>query len=502
MKIKSNVSVALLKGVYAGTFVDLAVDADGNMITILRGADGNDVAVDGSGYLSTAIKGKHGAAYSDVGVDASGNLITIIRGAAGNDVGVDASGNLTAIIRGSTGVINQDASGNLAAAMKGLEGANVRDIAVDASGQMISIMKGAAGNNVAVDASGRLAAMMKGLEGATVRDIAVDASGNMIAIMRGAAGNDVAVDVSGNLTSVIHGSTGVINQDASGNLVAAMKGLEGANVRNIAVDASGNMISVMKGNYGGVLKTWKVDTDGRGEMFISDPTDVWGNIVPMGLAEHAARTHAPPMTFDRRGDVLRWVDFESATPNYIIDTVGSPTYGRTCDTAANGNFSYKSSLNNNGDSVDILVPINDFHNTKVGVQSVFATASTDLAYYLLIAYYDGANVYSAWLYYMFDSDIAYIRVAGGASVSIGTIHYFGNIHNFSSMKLVIDINTQKYVRAIVFGTEFDISAYSLYSGADASAKHIMCGVYNKSIGSGVQTSYTDDIIITENEPEN
>ena len=439
MKIKSNVSVALLKGVYAGTFIDLAVDADGNMITILRGAAGNDVAVDGSGYLSTAIKGKHGAAYSDVGVDASGNLITIIRGAAGNDVAVDASGNITSVIRGSTGVINQDASGNLAAAMKGLEGANVRDIAVDASGQMISIMKGAAGNNVAVD--------------------------------------------------------------ANGYLTASMKGLEGANVRDIAVDASGNMISVMKGDYAGALKTWKVDSAGRGEMFISDPTDVWGNVNLMGLGEHALRTHAPPITFDRRGDILMWADFESSTPNYKAGNSGSATCARSTDVAKHGNFSLKAALNGGvGAWAKCEMITNNFHVGGFGFSGEFASDDTNYMFYIFMEYDDGTQwKYTAELSYRPSDGRVQILIPTVGMTTVGTVKSYQSKYNFSTIKLVADLGSEQYMRALVFGEEIDISAYATYKQATDVNKSFISYIYYDAPSSNTVV-YTDNIIVTENEP--
>ncbi len=61
--------------------------------------------------------------------------------------------------------------------------------------------------------------------------------------------------------------------------------------------------TVITGNHAGELVPMKFDAEGRGELYITDSVDVWGNIKVMGLAELAARLGSP-MLFDRRGNIL------------------------------------------------------------------------------------------------------------------------------------------------------------------------------------------------------
>lgn len=89
-----------IHGLYAGTMVTIAVDADGNMLGILQG--------------------EHAGALKKIALDAGGRIITVLRDPA-NDryLAVDADGNLTSVMKG-------DFAGVL------------KTIAVDANGVMLA----------------------------------------------------------------------------------------------------------------------------------------------------------------------------------------------------------------------------------------------------------------------------------------------------------------------------------------------------------------------------
>jgi hypothetical protein len=91
------------------------------------------------------MSGKYGSQFKPVAIDANGNLISIIRDPVSlNYAAVDASGYFTNI-------------------MKGLEGANLRTIAVDADGNIVGVFKGDYGGTlktVAVDTEGRIQAVL------------------------------------------------------------------------------------------------------------------------------------------------------------------------------------------------------------------------------------------------------------------------------------------------------------------------------------------------------
>ena len=236
-----------------------------------------------------------------------------------------------------------------------------------------------------------------------------------------------------------------------------------------------------------------------GEAYPRDTIDVWGQTRPMGNSELSVRVHAPPITFDRRGDVLRWTNFESATPNYMTDDAGAPTHGRTDDTAQTGDFSYKCDVDN-GEAVLVKIVTNDFHEGRVGSSTAFSALDSKIRVGNLIFYNKDTKYYTGEIRYNVDTGVLDMLNSGGTYTTIDTVRYGKYIYNFSTFKLVADIETKKYVRAIVFGVEYDLSQHSLKSVGAPSGCYLVSRVTIEGLAAGVNTAYIDNIVLTENEP--
>ena len=237
-------------------------------------------------------------------------------------------------------------------------------------------------------------------------------------------------------------------------------------------------------------------------MFVKDPVDAWGEETTIGLAEHAVRTQAPPLVYDRRGGVIRWVDFESSTPNYEIDkTVGS-AFDRSTNTAHAGSFSGKVDVPASAsDYCRIIQYINDFHLGKMGLSAQFASADTAFDLHLKLQYHDGVTVHDAELMYKYSTGALFVNTPTG-SVGIDSVDRYASIYNFSTIKVVADFSTDKYVRALMFGNEYDLSAYTIRTAGSASIKHIEPRFEIVGAAGSAATAYVDDIILTENEAGN
>lgn len=241
--------------------------------------------------------------------------------------------------------------------------------------------------------------------------------------------------------------------------------------------------------------------DISGEVLIKDTTDVWGNSVPMGLGELAVRTHAPPIVFDRRGDVLRWVDFESATQKFIASTLGgTPTYNRSNTTATNGSFSYLISGAAAADSAQVAMQTNDFHVGNIGYSVSLASDDIKYSHRCNIYYYTGSDFYRATLKYDKNTEKLYYLNSSSSYVEIADIPYSANKYNFSTFKVVVDLTNMKYLRAICFGNEYDLSEHTLYSTNSAVTRHIKGSSIITGIDATAFSVYIDNMILTENEP--
>ncbi len=78
--------------------------------------------------------------------------------------------------------------------------------------------------------------------------------------------------------------------------------------------------------------------------------------------------------------------------------------------------------------------------------------------------------------------------------------YYPWLRNWATIKLVIDIETNMFVRAIVFGTEYDLSMYALEDFAPSLARHVECTTFLATDAAASKTGYFDDFAKTTNEP--
>ncbi len=195
--------IAVMKGDDAGTLRTIAVDSNGQLISVIKGDQGV-VAQDASNRLLSVMEGSQDLPVAQKAV--TGELITVMQGDQGLDVAQQAiTGELISVIKGDQGVVAQDASNKLISVIQGSTGIAV---AQDASNRLISVIKGSQGLDVAQQAvTGELIAVMQGLEGANLRTVAVDVSGNMVAVMKG--------DYAGTLKTVAVDSLGLMQADIS-----------------------------------------------------------------------------------------------------------------------------------------------------------------------------------------------------------------------------------------------------------------------------------------------
>jgi len=300
-------------------------------------------------------------------------------------------------------------------------------------------------------------------------------------LIRGSTGNDAIVD-------------------ANGNLVCMLKGSENL---PIAQDATGNMVAVMKGNYDGVLKTWKVDDEGRGEMFISDPTDVWGNVVSIGPGELAARLGSP-IVWDKRGSLLWYEGFETELTEF--ENAG----GTTNRTPAHKYSGECSLLVTTAATASVLAGVTTVFShpplTKsIGFETVFTKHDDHEYIYIDISVMDGTTGH----YPSFRIDVQNGKLQYYApgptwtdfATGIALDDSYGTVLLWHHLKIVFDISTGKYVRCILDNTEYDMSSYSFDTAADTHLYTRIQAFTSPSINSAL-TSYFDHFALTSNEPEN
>jgi hypothetical protein len=241
-------------------------------------------------------------------------------------------------------------------------------------------------------------------------------------------------------------------------------------------------------------------------MFIKDPKDVRGKEVSIGLSELAARSLAVPMTFDRRGDILYWDDFESPTMKCYPRAYGNATANRSVDYSKTGDFSLKcvtDAIVGVGDYAGLMYSHNDYHLSKVGTQISFMCADTTNDYKIMnfLYWYDGSNQYQALVYwYNATGKLWYKNSAGVMTEIAGTYKYKYNSRNFATIKLVVDMEKKEYVRVLLFGSEIDMSGIAIQNAGASSDRYLYTSFTIGNESAVSSTMYFGNYILTENEP--
>lgn len=240
-------------------------------------------------------------------------------------------------------------------------------------------------------------------------------------------------------------------------------------------------------------------------VFLKDPVDKWGEEKTIGLAEHAVRAHAPPIPYDRRGSVLFWEDFESPTMKGKKYGAAGATVNRSVDTAKFGDFSLK--------CVTTAVAhelsgreyyISDLHdNEQVGIQATFTSAeTTKYAIGLDISYYDRTHLHAASIRWDKDTgNVTYVDSTGSYATLQAVPTFHPDLVNWGTMKLVVDFSSGNYIRALIFGSEYDLSGIAYQTTASVVGYKVAAiRIYIATTEAVVKTGYFDNFLLTEGEP--
>lgn len=219
-------------------------------------------------------------------------------------------------------------------------------------------------------------------------------------------------------------------------------------------------------------------------------------------AELAARLNSVD-TYDRRGNVILIEDFEAATLKWVTSTVGvgaaanlSAAWAKrgstscilTAGAGAAGNA-----------QIARYVPV--LNAGKIGGEISFTIDPDTTLIYFVIAYYDGANTYQAYMMYDHANTRLRYRAAGGAFVTLVDPLILDDQYNiFHSIKVVLDINLMEYVRVIVDNTQTSMAGIQSYNLISAFNPIIIYWVHHASDNAAAKSIYVDDFILTQNEP--
>jgi len=220
------------------------------------------------------------------------------------------------------------------------------------------------------------------------------------------------------------------------------------------------------------------------------------------IAELAARIGSI-VTFDRRGDIVWLDDFENGITKWSISagTTGSSIAISTAR-ARNG---ANSALLTGGSDGSFQVSMAHQHAlqvaSKLGMEISFHIVGTIKTLLFTANYFDGVNVHTAEFEWVQATEDLVIKDESDADVVVASSIGFSTLASmFNTLKLVYDIDTGKYVRLIVNNVTYDISATSFQVTANDEAPRVNVVLTLTSRSGQNDTTYVDDVIITQNEP--
>ncbi len=207
-------------------------------------------------------------------------------------------------------------------------------------------------------------------------------------------------------------------------------------------------------------------------------------------------------TFDRRGDVIFIDDFEIESNAWQGGGDAGDSYARqSSNYCRSGQCSYRLY---GGTGVGMYcqlqrkIPIPVL--SKLGSEVSFMFSANSEYIYFGIILYNGTNRLQGIVRYypseaklkLYDSTATWQEIATNLNLQSGS-------YLFHTIKIVVDANSEEFVRLILDSTEYDISAYSLHKSADATHPYIQF-YYGHVQNANYLDLYVDDAIVTQNEP--
>ena len=210
-----------------------------------------------------------------------------------------------------------------------------------------------------------------------------------------------------------------------------------------------------------------------------------------------------PVSYDRRGNVVWMDDFEDNINKWTQTHVG-----------AGGSIELSTEAARNGASSCKLITPSDTtlfasiqHGcgmlglSNYGVELNYAHQVTGSRLILTMGRYDGAiNHYGVIDITQATGVLRIYDQITAAYVTLDTLSVLSEPEVWHTLKLVIDMRTNMYVRAMFNETTYDLSDYGLLAQVIATSPHIAWNIKLSTLDAGNEHVYIDDVIVTQNEP--
>lgn len=220
------------------------------------------------------------------------------------------------------------------------------------------------------------------------------------------------------------------------------------------------------------------------------------------LGELAARMGSP-VTYDRRGSVYWFDDFEDGLSPWLttndgaggsVDIVVSPTF--------RGGFSCQLVTDDAGGNLaSIIKRLAPALLTTYGAEFTFSTLENGKRLYSFFQYNTGTKKYLAGIScHITDGKLYYYSSAGVWTEIDDLVIDDDDKYLFYTAKLVVDLQSKEYVRVLFNQMEYDISGQEIKESADITVPRIEVSFGVTAEGANAATAFIDSVIITIGDP--
>jgi len=207
--------------------------------------------------------------------------------------------------------------------------------------------------------------------------------------------------------------------------------------------------------------------------------------------------------YDRRGDIVYLDNFENTILKWDRLGVGGGTAALSSGEAKSGSQSVK--LNTAAVLVCAINLLKSFvvlGTPRIGAEISLCNLGNNQDFLISLSYWSGAAGHRAVMRY--DHSLGNIEVEDTALGNWVVVAHVGAMrlaeHLFYPFKIVADFNTNRYIRCLFGGNEYDLSAILLPPQLLAGGAYYRVGITLNNDLAIAQAAWVDNFILTQNEP--
>lgn len=209
------------------------------------------------------------------------------------------------------------------------------------------------------------------------------------------------------------------------------------------------------------------------------------------------------VSFDRRGDVVWLDDFEDGANKWEVAVAG--TGAAVAISTARARNGAQSILLTAGSDGARYAQIGHFQAipslSNLGVEFSFAHIAALDNLLLELDVNTGSRLLTPRIRYDEVNSLILYKDAAGVDQELGPSNFFtADWYRFSTIKLVVDLEAEEYVRLIVDLTVFNMAGIPLAAEDNSAAGNASTTIRNTGDAGFNNKVYVDDVILTQNEP--